>query len=550
MHRTMRTERTDFNRKFGKLFIGLMAMSALIGVGMTSQSAQAAGSLVYCSEASPENFTPSINTTGTSWDAALPVYESLVGFKPGGTDIVPALAQSWQISKDSKTIIFKLRKGVKFHSGINGFTPTRDFNADDVIWSFDRQSKADHPYAKISGGNYAYFSDMEMDKLIKSLSKIDAYTVKFELTSPNVTVLANLAMAFNAIHSAEYADFLLKAGKAEQFDQIPVGTGAFVFQSYQKDAVIRYKANAHYWGEKAKVDNLVFAITPDPTTRFAKIKAGECHFTVFPRPADLPEMMADKDLNVMQQAGLNIAYLSFNVTKAPLDNKKVRLALTMAIDKEAIIKEVYLGSGKPAKNLIPPTMWGYNKDVKDYPYDPAKAQAMLKEAGVTTPITVDLWWMPVQRPYNPNSKRIAEMVQSDWAKLGVTANLVSYEWGEYRKRLEQGEHQTGQLGWTGDNGDPDNFFFLAACADGKPANNNLSKWCNPEFNRLYEEAKILPKQADRAKNYMKMQQIMHDEMPTYFIGNSIVYEIARKEVKGYIQDPLGLHHFNTVSLGK
>ena len=329
---------------------------------------------------------------------------------------------------------------MKIHSGVNGFTPTRDFNADDVIWSFNRQWKADHPYAKISGGNYSYFSDMEMDKLLKSVEKINDYTVKLEMNSANVTILANLAMDFSTIHSAEYADFLMNAGRPEQFDQIPVGTGPFIFQSYQKDAVIRYKANPNYWGEKAKVDNLVFSITPDPTTRYAKLKAGECHFASYPRPADLAEMQADPKLQVLKLAGLNIAYISFNVTKAPLDNKKVRLALTHAIDKAAIIKDVYLGSGQPAKNLIPPTMWSYNSNIKDWPYDVEKAKALLKEAGVNTPITVDLWWMPVQRPYNPNSKRIAEMVQSDWAKIGVTANLVSYEWGEYRKRLEAGEH--------------------------------------------------------------------------------------------------------------
>ncbi len=141
----------------------------------------------------------------------------------------------------------------------------------------------------------------------------------------------------------------------------------------------------------------------------------------------------------------------------------------MAIDKDAIIKNVYLGAGQPAKNLIPPTIWSYNDDVKDYPFDQAKAAEMLKAAGVTTPLKIDLWYMPVQRPYNPNGKRIAEMMQADLAKIGIEATLQTYEWGEYRKRMQQGEHITGQLGWTGDNGDPDNFFFLAGCDAARPA---------------------------------------------------------------------------------
>ena len=137
----------------------------------------------------------------------------------------------------------------------------------------------------------------------------------------------------------------------------------------------------------------------------------------------------------------------------------------------------------------------------------------MQAAGVKTPLDIDLWYMPVQRPYNPNGKRIGEMMQADLAKVGVNAKLVTYEWGEYRKRMQAGEDMTGQFGWTGDNGDPDNFFFLDGCADGKPANNNLPKWCNEEFNDLLVKARMIPDQAERAKLYQRMQEIEHDEAP-------------------------------------
>jgi dipeptide transport system substrate-binding protein len=135
----------------------------------------------------------------------------------------------------------------------------------------------------------------------------------------------------------------------------------------------------------------------------------------------------------------------------------------MAIDKAAIVQEVYLDAGMPAKNLIPPTMWSYNNNVKGYPFDPGKAKELLAKAGVKTPLNIDLWYMPVQRPYNPNAKRMAELMQSDLAKIGVNAKLMTFEWGTYRKRMQQGEHTLGMFGWTGDNGDPDNFFFLRGC---------------------------------------------------------------------------------------
>jgi dipeptide transport system substrate-binding protein len=507
-----------------------------------------AKTLVYCSEGSPENFTPALNTTGTSFDAARPVYDRLTEFVRGGTQVEAALAESWTVSPDARVFTFKLRKGVKFHAGPGGFKPTRDFNADDVLFSFERQWKPDHPYAKVSGGKYDYFADMGLSDDVQSIEKLDPMTVRITLKRPNVTMLANLAMDFAAIHSAEYADFLSKAGKKEQFDQVPVGTGAFYFVAYQKDAVIRYKANKAYWGEQAQVDDLVFAITPDPTARYSKLKAGECHFVIAPRPADLPEMQKDPALRVISQPGLNIAYWAFNTQKPPFDKKEVRQAFSMAIDKAAIIKDVYLGAGDAAKNLIPPTMWSYNVQVKDYAYDPAKARDLLAKAGVKTPLETDLWYMPVQRPYNPNAKRIAEMMQADLAKIGVNARLVTYEWGEYRKRMQQGEHQTGMLGWTGDNGDPDNFFFLHGCEAARPGGQNLSKWCDQAFDSRLVKARTSTDAKERTRLYQEMQAIEREQAPDFKIAHSLVFEAMRKEVTGYRQSPFGSHQFNGVGL--
>ncbi|MET0382346.1 MAG: ABC transporter substrate-binding protein [Burkholderiaceae bacterium] len=525
----------------------LLLPLALAGVFPSGASGK---TLAYCSEGSPENFSPALNTTGTSFDAARPVYDKLTEFARGSTRIEPALAQSWTLSPDGKTIEFHLRKGVKFHSGVNGFKPTRDFGADDVLFSFERQWKPDHPYAKVSGGKYDYFSDMGMPKLLRAITKVDDHTVRFELTRPDTTLLANLAMDFASIASAEYADFLAKQGKKEQFDQIPVGTGAFRFVAYQKDAVIRFRRNPDYWGEKAIVDDLVFAITPDAGARYSKLKAGECHFATAPRPADLPEMQKDRSLKVISQPGLNIAYWAFNTRKAPFDKKEVRQAFSMAIDKASIIRDVYLGAGQAAKNLIPPTMWSYDDKVADYPYDPAKAKALLAHAGVRTPLAIDLWYMPVQRPYNPNAKRVAEMMQADLAKIGVQATLVTYEWGEYRKRLQQGEHMTAEMGWTGDNGDPDNFFFLHSCEATRAGGQNLSKWCDKEFDARLNKAKTLTDTAERAKLYMEMQAIEHEEQPDMKIAHSTVYEAMRAGVTGFRQSPFGSHQFNGVDLAK
>jgi dipeptide transport system substrate-binding protein len=525
---------------------------ALVSTMLCFASVAEAKSLVYCSEGSPENFTPAMNTTGTSFDAARPVYNKLVEFAPGSTTAGPALAESYTVSPDGLTLTFKLRKGVKFHSGVNGFTPTRDLNAEDVIWSFNRMWKPDHPYAKVSGGAYDYFNDMSMPDLLASVEKGgDDLTVIIKLNKPNAPIIANLAMDFATIHSAEYADYLMKKGTPEQFDQIPVGTGAFSFVTYQKDAVIRYKANPDYFAGKPKIDDLIYAITPDATARYAKLKANECQIMVAPNPADLDAMSKDADINLMSQAGLNIGYMAMNAQKPPFDKVEVRKAIAMAIDRGAILKEIYQGAGQQAKNPIPPTMWSYDESTVDIPYDPAKAMDMLKAAGVTN-LQTDLWWMPVQRPYNPNAKRMAEMVQADLAKVGITATLVSYEWGEYRKRMQAGEHQMGFLGWTGDNGDPDNFLAVLLGCDktGKPAAQNIPKWCDANFQAAIVKAAEITDQAERTKLYQDAQKIVAAQTPWLNIAHSTVFEPVRKSVSGYKISPFGTHEFQNVDVAE
>jgi dipeptide transport system substrate-binding protein len=523
----------------------LMAGTMFVASGATAKT------LVYCSEGSPENFTPAMNTTGTSLDAARPVYDKLVEFTPGTTQIQPGLSEKTDVSSDGLTLTFHLRKGVKFHSGVNGFTPTREFNANDVLWSFDRQSNKDNPWNKVSGGSFDYFSDMGMPDLIASLTKSDDYTVVMTLKQPNAPILANLAMDFATIHSAEYADFLMKKGTPEQFDQIPVGTGPFSFVDYQKDAVIRFKANPDWFGGKPKIDDLVYAITPDASARYAKLQAGECQVMIAPNPADIPAMMKDESINLIQQAGLNIGYLAMNAQKPPFDKPEVRMAIAMAIDRASILKEVYQGAGQQAKNPIPPTMWSYDVDAKDIPYDPAAAKAALEKAGVTD-LKTDLWWMPVQRPYNPNAKRMAEMMQADLAKVGVQATLVSYEWGEYRKRAQAGEHQMALLGWTGDNGDPDNFLaVLLGCGkDGKPNGQNIPKWCDAKFQEDVNKAVTLTDQAERTKLYVNAQRIVNAQVPWLNIAHSTVFEPISKKVSGYKASPLGAHEFQNVDIAE
>ena len=532
----------------------------LVGASLLASApfAQAATNLVYCSEGSPAGFDPGQYTTGTDFDAsAETIYNRLSEFERGSTNVIPGLATSWDISPDNLTYTFYLRDGVKFHT-TPYFTPTRNFNADDVLFTFNRMLDKDMPFRKAYPTEFPYFTDMGMDKNIKSVEKIDDHTVKFTLNTVDAAFIQNMAMHFASIESAEYADKLLKAGNPSDINQKPIGTGPFVFKSYQKDSNIRYTGNKDYWKpEDVKIDNLIFAITTDPSVRIQKLKKNECQVTLFPRPADLKALKEDKSLKMPDQAGFNLGYIAYNVMDKvkgsneanPLADLRVRQALDMAVNKQQIIDSVYQGAGQLATNVLPPTQWSYDESIKDAPYDPEKAKQLLKEAGIKEGTEITLWAMPVQRPYNPNAKLMAEMLQSDWGKIGIKAKIMTYEWGEYIKRSKGGENGAMLIGWSGDNGDPDNWLGTLFGCDAINGN-NFSKWCNPEFDKLITAAKNTTDKEERTKLYKEAQQLLKEQVPLTPIAHSTVYQPMRKNVEGFKISPLGLMSFYGVSVDK
>ncbi len=416
----------------------------------------------------------------------------------------------------------------------------------------------DHPFRKAYPTEFPYFTDMGMDKNIAGIEKLDEHTVKFTLNDVDAAFIQNLAMSFASIQSAEYADQLLKNGKAADINQKPIGTGPFVFSKYQKDAQIRFKGNKDYWKpEDVKIDNLIFAITTDASVRMQKLKKNECQVTLFPRPADIAPLKQDSKLQMPQQAGFNLGYIAYNVMDQvkgsnqpnPMAQLKVRQALDMAVDKQKIIESVYQGAGQLAVNAMPPTQWSYDSSIKDAPHDPDKARQLLKEAGIKDGTEITLWAMPVQRPYNPNAKLMAEMLQADWAKIGIKAKIVSYEWGEYIKRSKAGEQGAMLIGWSGDNGDPDNWLGTLYGCDAIDGN-NFSKWCYKPYDDLIKQAKATSDQAKRTELYQKAQHILKEQVPITPIAHSTVYQPMSAKVKDFKISPFALNAFYGVSVDK
>ncbi|AHG64713.1 ABC transporter substrate-binding protein [Advenella mimigardefordensis] len=512
-------------------------------------AAQAAGTLIYCSEGSPAGFDTPQYTSGTDFDAsARSIYNGLVSFRRGSTEVIPELAEKWDISENGLEYTFHLRRGVKFHT-TRFFTPTRELIADDVVYTFERMMDKNHPFRKAYPAEFPYFTDMGMDKNLKSVQKIDDYTVKFTLNEVDAPFLQNMAMAFAVIFSKEYMEKLLNEGKPQLLNQQPLGTGPFVFDRYQKDAQIRYRANTAYWDkeEGPLVDNLIFAITKDPTVRAQKLRSGECHIASHPLPADVERLKKESNLKVLSSPGFNVGFIYYNTEKTPLQKPEVRMALDMAINKPAIIKAVYGGQGVLAEGPMPTTQWSYDDTLKGRSYDVGKAKALLKEAGYPDGFEMGLWSLPVARPYNPNGRLMAELIQADWAKIGVRVSISTYEWGEYLRRAQKGEHDVIMAGWTGDNGDPDNWLGnLLSC--GAVGGSNYSRFCYRPFDDLVVRARRETDQQGRTQLYKEAQKIFHEQMPMSPIGTSIVNVPMNKKVQGFKISPFGMFQFNGVSM--
>ncbi len=516
-------------------------LAATAATALAAAAAQAK-TLVYCSEGSPEGFDPGPWTAGTTFDASSrTIYDRLIEFKKGSTETEPGLAESWEVSADGTEITFKLRPGVKFQT-TGYFTPTRDLNADDVVFTFMRQFNKSSPWYEYAPGIAWEYFNGTMAASLKEIVKIDDLTVKFVLNKPDATILATFPMDFASIVSKEYADQLEAAGTKEQFNVMPVGTGPFTFVDYQQDAVIRYSANQEWWNGKQPIDDLIFAITVDAGVRQQKLVAGECDIIPYPNPADIDGLKANADLTVLQQEGFNIGYLAYNTLVPPFDKAEVRKALNMAINKQAIIEAVFQGVGTAAVAPLPPTSWGFNDALTDDPYDPAAAKAALEAAGVAG-LSMKIWAMPVQRPYNPNARRMAELLQADFAAVGVTVEIVSMEWGEYLAQSSAKDRDGAVLlGWTGDNADPDNFLgVLLGC--GSVGANNRAQWCYQPYEDLIQQAKSTFVQEERKPLYDQAQVVFKEQAPWATIAHSIATVPMRKSVTGFAQDPVGIHRF-------
>ncbi|WP_110968077.1 ABC transporter substrate-binding protein [Pseudomonas huaxiensis] len=520
-----------------------VALAALL---LSTSASLCAKPLVVCTEASPEGFDMAQYTTAVTADAAAEtLFNRLVDFKPGTTDIQPALAERWDISDDGLIYTFHLRRGVKFHH-TDWFTPTREMNADDVLWSFQRQLDPNHPWHDKTSIGFPYFESMGFRELLKSVEKANEYTVVFTLTRPEAPFLRDLAMAFTSIYSAEYADQLLKAGKTGDLNSKPVGTGPFVLLRYNKDAQVRYKAHPDYFRGAPPSETLVFAIANDNNVRVQKLRANECQIALYPKPDDVPALKADPMLKVAELESLVTGYIAFNTQHPYLSDVRVRKAIDIAFDRQTHVDQLFgKGNALLAVNPYPPTLMGYNHDNRNPPRDLAKARALLKEAGVPEGTVLTLFTRNGGGPTNPNPRLSAEMLQADLAQIGLKVEIRVMEWAEMLRRAKNGEHDMVSTGWAGDNGDPDNFLTPLLSCEAAKNGENYARWCNEKFQALITQARQVTDPQQREALYNRALAVYDEDRPWITMAHPKMFTAMRRNVEGYIISPLTNNNFAT-----
>jgi len=538
-----------------KLFVVLLLTVGLI---FSVVGAASAGStLVFGSSGDAVRLDPGDVTDGESIQRMDNIFEGLVEFESGTTKIKPCLATSWEMSEDGKETTFHLREGVKFHDGT-------DFNADAVVFAFARQYDTNHPYYQY--GQWPYWGWVFGD--IDKVEKIDDYTVKVVMKKINASIMTSLAMfTVNIVSPANAEKY-----KEDAFKN-PCGTGPFKFVEWVKADHITLEANENYWRERAKLDKLIFKVIPDPSARLMALEVGEVQGIEHLNPADLDRIEANEDLKLLTEPGMNVGYMAINTGYGyidannnyardieeeplvktpgyyePLTKKKVRQAINMAIDKQSIVDNLYMGTAIKAKNGMPPFMLGYNDAIEDYPYDLEKAKTLLAEAGYPDGFEVTLYVMPVSRPYMFDPPKIGEAIQSYLGAVGIKVNIYQVDWGTYLQETMDGNAQMCLLGWTGDNGDPDNFLNVLyganVCSIG--TSGNYGFYMNSTAQALLTAALATYDTEKRATYYKKFQEMIHEDACYVYLAHSNQTVAFRVNVQGYVLHPTSRKFFYPV----
>jgi peptide/nickel transport system substrate-binding protein len=506
------------------------------------------GTFVFGHPADASKLDPADVTDSESLLATWQMYEGLTRYKPGTSEVEGALAESWESTPDGLTWTFKLRPDVKFQDGT-------DFDAEAAVWNFNRWFDKENPDHH---GDFEYWSSMfqgfkgDVDdagkptSVFASAEAVDPLTLKLTLNRPNAPLLQTLAMSNFAFASpAAVAKAGDKYGTPDG-DPVAVGTGPYMLDEWKPGEEISLKRNDSYWGDAPPTESIVLRVIPDGSQRFLSLQKGEIDGMNQVNPEDIAAAKDDANLQLVMEPANNVGYLGFNQAKKPWNNKDCRLAVYQAIDKQALVDALYAGDAEVASQMMPPGLWGYNKTLEDYKYDPAAAKASLEkcvaaEGADALPAAVSFHVPPIQRFYFPKPKELGEAIQAQLSEVGITTEIKSPDWKTlYLKEVNGGETELHLVGWGGDNGDPDNFLCQFFCGGSAQWNSTDGVAAPPDadLNTLLRAAATLNTQSARQAEYEKANTMVHDLVLAVPLVHRSAPLVLAKGVTGYTPSPL------------
>ena len=506
-----------------KVRIALVLAAVGLATSLLSCSGKAApDTLVMLIESSPTNLDPRVGIDGQSERIDSLIFDFLLT-RGDNLDVAPGLAERWEVP-DPLTFIFHLHRGVRFHDG-------RTLTARDVKWTFDSLLSG-----KIRSPRAAAY------RFVDHIDAPDDYAVIFHLKEPDTPLLWNLSTG---------AVGIVPWGSGSEISAHPIGSGPFRFVSAETDKEVMVERNDDYWGEKAKLPRVRFAVVPDATTRALELRKGSADATINAlTPDTVLTLEREPTLAVERAPGTVLAYLGFNLREPILKNVQVRQAIAYALDRQPMIEYLWRGQAKPARSILPPQSWAYNGEVRQYNHDPAKARALLDAAGYPAMNGVR-FHIAMKTSTDENTRLMVAVMQQQLREVGIALDIRSFEFGTFFADVTHGAFQLYGLRWIGGNEDPDIFEYAFHSAKFPPNGANRGYYSNSRVDALIDAARRAVDPGARKLIYGEVQNILAEELPSinlWYLDNVLVHN---KRVANLKLNPAGNYDFlRTAELAK
>jgi peptide/nickel transport system substrate-binding protein len=518
----------------------LLIAALLLALPACTPPAAQTDTLIYAQASDPKTLDPVNTDIAEAVHVITNVFDTLVTYHDETLELVPSLAEKWTVSDDGKLWTFTLRDGVLFHDGTKCDSAA-------VKTTFDRMlAKKEHPLLFDLARPYqsAYL-------MVDKIETPSPLVVEFHLKHPSAIFLTNLAMFSASIVSPTALE---KVGA--KFADAPVGTGPFKVVKWNRDQQIVLERFDKHWRGPSPTKNIIVVPVKDNTTRMQRLSRGEVHLVDSLALQDFTAAEKDPNLVAEQINGMNVSYLTIQVDKPPLNNRKVREAIAHAIDKRALVEIGFEGHATPAVSMVPPTMWGHDKELVDHPFDLARAKQLLQEAAAEEnfklPLQLNLSVMSQARPYLPQPAAMAGFLKDKFREIGIELTVTQRDVNEHFKHLMLGRHELGLAGWTSDNSDPDNFLYQLLDPDNISVDdkegNNLSQFRDEEFHKLLLAGAQEMNLEKRLPLYTQAQQIVLREVPVVPLAHTQLRAVHSKRVSGFKLHTTGLVRLRNAKL--